>query len=472
MIGKEAEIAYLKNAGLNYVDLAEFYKVDSDSVVNFVRLYVKDKHELNEPRGKDAVMMAAIHGFLNASSDEIKEVISKKVLSRFIDDVLDETKYVLATREGKNGLFRAIIQDEPYSFEFSNEHLLNTLVDYITKSDDRKEIIRNAALIVAEESVRSKYGNSVDDYVNEILQGVQLEDRERFVLEGRYGINEKKRTQKDIGAELKLNKARIGQIEAKALRKVLYHKARSPDVFLKYFSNFIFDIDLTKIEAKNRPFNYQEEEKSYGRPFFEKRFDLLMQTLGILVPENERTPEAIKPLLEELIEISPRGKELSKEQKILLTLVYTKNLNYKEAQDTLVFGHSFNLTKIFNSALDWILTTENLAHFYHTKLESIPKEHEMYAVYRKAYVTAYEEFKAYAIYVLEEIANMTSTINKNIKNLDLSVRATRCLQNIGVETLKQLSQMTETELRKSRNLGEKTFEELKLILKNNGLSLK
>ena len=54
-----------------------------------------------------------------------------------------------------------------------------------------------------------------------------LTERERAVLEMRYGLNgEKPQTLEEIGSKMNVTRERIRQIEAKALRK-LRHPSRS-----------------------------------------------------------------------------------------------------------------------------------------------------------------------------------------------------------------------------------------------------
>jgi hypothetical protein len=61
---------------------------------------------------------------------------------------------------------------------------------------------------------------SLEQVVNEALN--ILPDRERTVLELRYGYRGEPMTQKDLGAELGVSGTRIQQIEEKALRKIRY----------------------------------------------------------------------------------------------------------------------------------------------------------------------------------------------------------------------------------------------------------
>lgn len=62
--------------------------------------------------------------------------------------------------------------------------------------------------------------------------------------------------------------------------------------------------------------------------------------------------------------------------------------------------------------------------------------------------------------------------DKLISEFKLSVRANNCLLRMGVRTVKELAEKTESELMDVRNLGRKTLSELKSILDSMGLSFR
>ena len=59
-----------------------------------------------------------------------------------------------------------------------------------------------------------------------------------------------------------------------------------------------------------------------------------------------------------------------------------------------------------------------------------------------------------------------------IEELDLSVRSSNCLRRAGINTVEDLTNKTEDELLKVRNLGRKSFEEVINKLDSLGVSLK
>ncbi|MHC4763456.1 MAG: tetratricopeptide repeat protein, partial [Planctomycetota bacterium] len=68
--------------------------------------------------------------------------------------------------------------------------------------------------------------------------------------------------------------------------------------------------------------------------------------------------------------------------------------------------------------------------------------------------------------VLEEI------LNKSVDDLQLSVRARKCLQKLNMHTLRDLTQKTEAELLGCKNFGVTSLNEIKKAISNLGLSLR
>ena len=58
-----------------------------------------------------------------------------------------------------------------------------------------------------------------------------------------------------------------------------------------------------------------------------------------------------------------------------------------------------------------------------------------------------------------------------IEELDLSVRSYNCLKRAGIDTVQQLSEMTEVKLTRIRNLGNNCVQEIKGKLAKIGVTL-
>lgn len=63
-------------------------------------------------------------------------------------------------------------------------------------------------------------------------------------------------------------------------------------------------------------------------------------------------------------------------------------------------------------------------------------------------------------------------LDRTIEELDLSVRSYNCLKRAGINTVHDLTEKSEAEMMKVRNLGHKSLEEVKLKLIDLGLGLK
>lgn len=76
--------------------------------------------------------------------------------------------------------------------------------------------------------------------------------------------------------------------------------------------------------------------------------------------------------------------------------------------------------------------------------------------------------------ILEEKEEETKDkiLDMTIEELDLSVRSYNCLKRAGINTVEELTQRTEEDMMKVRNLGRKSLEEVQLKLKNLGLSFR
>jgi DNA-directed RNA polymerase subunit alpha len=69
----------------------------------------------------------------------------------------------------------------------------------------------------------------------------------------------------------------------------------------------------------------------------------------------------------------------------------------------------------------------------------------------------------------EEIARIRTTLNKQVDELELSVRSSNCLRAAEIKTIGDLVQKTETEMLKYRNFGRKSLKEIQDILSDMGM---
>lgn len=83
-----------------------------------------------------------------------------------------------------------------------------------------------------------------------------------------------------------------------------------------------------------------------------------------------------------------------------------------------------------------------------------------------------EEAKDAEIMVEKEEDQKEKVMEMTIEELDLSVRSYNCLKRAGINTVQELTQKTEEDMMKVRNLGRKSLEEVQSKLAELGLSLR
>ena len=94
----------------------------------------------------------------------------------------------------------------------------------------------------------------------------------------------------------------------------------------------------------------------------------------------------------------------------------------------------------------------------------------------RAYAEGYIRCKSCVMAVLNAMKGRMERANEPTKVLiedcDFSVRTYNCLKRAGINTVHDLTEKSEAEMMKVRNLGRKSLEEVKLKLIDLGLGLK
>ena len=88
------------------------------------------------------------------------------------------------------------------------------------------------------------------------------------------------------------------------------------------------------------------------------------------------------------------------------------------------------------------------------------------------FVNLTDEAKHAEIMVEKEETQKEKMLEMTIEELDLSVRSYNCLKRAGINTVQELTNKTEPEMIKVRNLGRKSLEEVKMKLHDLGLELR
>lgn len=88
------------------------------------------------------------------------------------------------------------------------------------------------------------------------------------------------------------------------------------------------------------------------------------------------------------------------------------------------------------------------------------------------FVNLTEEAKDAKVMVEREEIHQEKVLDKTIEELDLSVRSYNCLKRADIQTVKDLTERTEADMMKVRNLGQKSLEEIKLKLADLGVGFR
>ena len=88
------------------------------------------------------------------------------------------------------------------------------------------------------------------------------------------------------------------------------------------------------------------------------------------------------------------------------------------------------------------------------------------------FVNLTDEAKNAEIMIEKEETQKEKMLETTIEELDLSVRSYNCLKRAGINTLQELTNKSEAEMIKVRNLGRKSLEEVKAKLADLELGLR
>lgn len=104
--------------------------------------------------------------------------------------------------------------------------------------------------------------------------------------------------------------------------------------------------------------------------------------------------------------------------------------------------------------------------------ESISFGAKILSEHLKLFITLTEHVGSVEIMVEKEEDKKEKVLEMTIEELDLSVRSFNCLKRAGINTVEELTQRTEDDMMKVRNLGKKSLEEVQQKLAALGLNLK
>lgn len=104
--------------------------------------------------------------------------------------------------------------------------------------------------------------------------------------------------------------------------------------------------------------------------------------------------------------------------------------------------------------------------------ESVSLAAKVLSEHLDLFIDLSENARTTEIMVTKEDDSKEKTLEMTIEELDLSVRSFNCLKRAGINTVEDLTNKTEDEMMKVRNLGRKSLEEVFQKLEELGFSLK
>ena len=104
--------------------------------------------------------------------------------------------------------------------------------------------------------------------------------------------------------------------------------------------------------------------------------------------------------------------------------------------------------------------------------ESVSLAAKIMTEHLNVFVNLTEQAREAEIMVEKEETKKEKMLEMTVEELDLSVRSYNCLKRAGIQTVEELTQKTEDEMMRVRNLGKKSLKEVKDKIYDLGLSFK
>lgn len=315
----------------------------------------------------------------------------------------------------------------------------------------------------------------------------RLTEREKLVLERRFGLVDGT-IPKDLettGREIGVLKERIRQIEAKALRK-LRGKLKMSNVVIQYTFDyspkFITDEEREQIEKIKKDIRLQngdlsenlEKLKETERKIEEK----IEEEKTITNEELKRRILAGQQPIEELTKLSyddllKIGLDQELANKISLEIEeHKKTDSYLESDELKVENFDFS-TRAFNclkrAGINSLGDLANMTEEQFRKVRNLGKgSFEEIVAKMQEYGISFKEENQ----VREDKKENKKTERLKIENVEFSIRTFNCLKRAGINSLADLSNITEKQLRSVRNLKRDNADEIIAKLREYGISLK
>ena len=317
-----------------------------------------------------------------------------------------------------------------------------------------------------------------------------LKERERYVIERRYGLVDDTlpRNLETIGMELNVVRSRVNQIQLKALRHLKF-KAILVDFSFDYES--MTDVEIEQVNAIIRDIQLQngdlsenlEKLKSVHEEIKSIEEEKMKEDLKQRIIGSEQPPieEIISFSYEDLLEIgieSELATQLSSEIEEYKTKIENEerlkieNLNFSKTAYKVL--ESAGIKSLCDLAGMTALQLRRSLHCYSESFMEIVGKMNQFGISFKT-EEELEQEKKQNQEIIESNERQTNEDNEErlkIENLKLSNRAYNVLKSVGIKSLGDLASMTELHLRNVRNCGLKSFIEIVGKMNQFGISFK
>jgi len=118
------------------------------------------------------------------------------------------------------------------------------------------------------------------------------------------------------------------------------------------------------------------------------------------------------------------------------------------------------------------LTLEVTTNGTYTAREVVSLASKLLNDHLALFIDLVDDMASTPILVNREEDNVMKLLERNIEDMDLSVRSYNCLKRAGINTVEDLIKRTEDDMLKVKNLGRKSLDEVIFKLAQEGLSLK
>ena len=168
---------------------------------------------------------------INEKSKIIRLPLNKTLDIMYIDKIIHKLYYKTGEKPSVE-VIAAELNKTPS--EISYIMLLNSEHISIENSNDTEDGSNKLADFLEDKKVKNVETEIIDKELKDELHRVMdgLTETERKIIEARYGLNQSKKTLKEVAHDYNLTQERIRQIEKKALRKMKTYRKNSLKDFL------------------------------------------------------------------------------------------------------------------------------------------------------------------------------------------------------------------------------------------------